>query len=560
MRKQFQHPVLRSRIALFAGIASLLSVPFAAAQNNKVSRVLAMFDINRNGVPDAAEFQEGVLVDFDGDGLPDTWEIGGRDPQGTDVPFPAPEPIVPGTPPLPIFSRFAVRTSAESLDTDGDGLSDFVEVFGLKFIDDNRNGILDDACARDAGGAVLFNVDGTPVRLTCEGLAAGSMFRSDSTGAIVATSDDCGTGEIGEWFDFNGDGMPSIGEYPARNRLPLKNGGFSDADYDGFVYTNPSKADTDGDGIIDSLDNDPLVNPRTFGSDSNFFSSGGGSLSSDQDKDNDGLGNGMDMGNDILEQIDNPSDLSSVIELFRPSLAASGAGVPEGLIEELLGADWNGDGLFRSSDIQDPHFGLTGAPEPRNLGGQQEGGLFSITDPSGGAAPIDLGFFATRFPVNFNTTEYNGFESRGNGINAPLPFQEVLAPLVGQINPFLPDPRIWTVLYSYRMPGFDVDGNGFIGFDTASFGGCIEYNGLDVLVPFCSNDGTALNCTTGNAIEPTIACNALPTTQLKVSGQRATSNELDGQISPCGLGTLFGGIFGLLGLVTLSVRRSWIQC
>ncbi len=28
---------------------------------------------------------------------------------------------------------------------------------------------------------------------------------------------------------------------------------------------------------------------------------------------------------------------------------------------------------------------------------------------------------------------------------------------------FFPDIRVWTILYAWRMPGFDIDGNGFVG-------------------------------------------------------------------------------------------------
>lgn len=439
-------------VAAGAMVCGLLATPPAAAQdaNVKASRILGMLDINGRGGADRSP-------DSDGDGLPDSWEVGGLDPEGSDVPFPGPEAVVPGTPPQSIFNRRQVRTSATSRDTDGDGLTDFIEVFGLKFIDDNGNGLLDDATVRDGNGNIQFNGDGTPQRAT------------DGDG-----------NDIGEWFDFNQDGMPSIGEFPATNSLVP--GATAQFDFDGFVFTDPTNPDTDGDGLNDREDNDPLINPSSFGDvrDIQFFPCGTtGDLASDIDCDNDGLGNGMDLGNDVDRIIDNPSDLRRVLEVFRPDLLQGQVEVrvPEGLIEDLLGADWNGDGLFRLTDIQNPTFGLVANPtlSAANID------LFRIEDPDDVDQTIALGFAITAFPLAFDRDDYYRFDERGTGgVNAPLAFQEFLVPAGRDDNVFLPDPRIWTVLYSWRLPGFDVDGNGFVGFDGASFRGAIELNGQEI--------------------------------------------------------------------------------
>ena len=106
----------------------------------RAAAVLSQLDVDGDGVPDNSP-------DTDGDGLPDNWELRGVDAlAGKDlvVFFPAPSAIVPGTPPTPVFARRAVPTDAYNADTDGDGLSDFVEVFGLMFMDDNHNGVLDE--------------------------------------------------------------------------------------------------------------------------------------------------------------------------------------------------------------------------------------------------------------------------------------------------------------------------------------------------------------------------------------------------------------------------------
>lgn len=497
----------RVRISPLAGglaaLALLGAAPQAWAQvNNPLpARILRMFDIDNDGLPDQS-------IDSDGDGLPDNWEVGGLDIGDTDVPFSAPTAIVPGSPPTTIFNRRAVRTRADLADTDGDGLSDFIEVFGLKFIDDNGNGILDDATARDGNGNPIFDSNGVAVR------------RTDANG-----------NPIGEWFDFNGDGMPSIGEYPARNELQA--GGT--ADFDGFVFTDPTNPDTDGDGINDREDRDPLVNPRAFGLASAFF----GLNLREQDGDNDGLGDGMDLGNDNTRVVDNPSDLIRVIQLFRADLFdvfGDQVRVPEALIEDLLQADWNGDGLFGITDIRNARFGFVAGvndsqdPLRRSEQDIDDGlypwaigtaDLFRIPDPDNPNQLIVLGFSETAFPSAFNRFTYFDFENRGPGsVKPPLPLQEQLLPSRAQENIFLPDARVWTVLYAWRMPGFDIDGNGFIGFD----GGSVRDQTITV---------------NGNASFDSDAQSA-PSTEILVS-QTTGISGLDGQIDAtflrdCGVG------------------------
>ncbi len=515
----------RVRIGPFAGglaaLALLLgAAPQAWAQvNNPLpARVLRMFDIDNDGQADQS-------IDSDGDGLPDNWEVGGLDIGDTDVPFSAPTAIVPGSPPTTIFNRRAVRTRADSADTDGDGLSDFIEVFGLKFIDDNGNGILDDATARDGNGNPIFDSNGVAVR------------RTDANG-----------NPIGEWFDFNADGMPSIGEYPARNELQA--GGT--ADFDGFIFTDPTVADTDGDGINDRQDRDPLVNPRAFGQASAFF----GLNLGEQDGDNDGLGDGMDLGNDNSRIVDNPNDLIRVIQLFRGDLFdvfGQQVRVPEALIEDLLQADWNGDGLFGLTDTRNARFGFVpGVNDAQNPVRRSEQAiddglypwavgttdLFRIPDPDDPDEQVVLGFAETAFPTAFNRFTYFDFENRGPGnVKPPLPLQEQLLPSRAQENIFLPDARVWTVLYAWRMPGFDIDGNGFIGFD----GGSVRDQTITV---------------NGNANFDSDAQNA-PSTEILVS-QTTGIGGLDGQIDVdlpegCGMGAC-----GALNASTLALTLAGI--
>lgn len=372
--------------------------------NLRVANVLSRLDIDADEVPDSAP-------DTDGDGLPDSWELGGVETSALVgdrvVFFPAPSPIVPGTPPTPIFTRRAVATDALQADTDRDGLSDFIEVFGLMFIDDNRNGLLDDAA---------------------------------------------------EWMDFNDDGLPSPGEYPVdrSGEITDTDGHLLRHDFDGFVFTDPTNPDTDGDGIVDGEDRDPLVNPRAFGIRIivRFQAEG------DPDVDQDGLGNGMDMGNDLTpleapglagfhQVIDNPANLHQLLGLFREDLLQEGI-VPESAIEDLLGADWDGNGLWRTTDVRT--WTLLIDPDDPAMRPPDE--FFLLDD---GTELYSAQYASDLMALYNEISTYDRYGHRGIGLG----WQEVLKP--SSTDEFMPDRRIWAILYAWRMPGFDIDGDGFIG-------------------------------------------------------------------------------------------------
>lgn len=381
--------------------------------NLAVAAVLSRLDIDSDGVIDNAD-------DTDGDGLPDNWEVNGFEAltatgESLDrvVFFPAPTPIVPGTPPTPIFTRLQVATSALNPDTDGDGLSDFIEVFGLMFIDDNANGLLDGS----------------------------------------------------EWNDKNGDGLPSPGEHPRVNdqRIAAASGESLGLlhDFDGFVFTDPTNSDTDGDSIVDGQDNDPLINPRAFGNTGAIIVRFNAEGNDDIDKD--GLGNGMDMGNDLVEGeatglrefqvIDNPENVAELLDLFRQDLVEQEI-VPESAIEDLFGADWDGNGLWRTTDVRTWSLVID---EGRGLAPPRE--LFVV---SGRELYAEQTFdeLAARFNDDPSYDKYGG---RGIGLG----WQDLLEPAAGA-TPFIPDPKVWAILYSWRMPGFDIDGDGFVGAPTIS--------------------------------------------------------------------------------------------
>lgn len=412
--------------------------------NLTVAALLSRLDIDGDGIADNAP-------DTDGDGLPDNWERGGAEARTADnleldriVYYPAPSAIVPGTPPTPIFTRLAVATDALNADTDGDGLSDFIEVFGLMFIDENRNGLLDG----------------------------------------------------GEWMDKNSDGLPSPGEYPVDN---------SDTpdvlhDFDGFIFTDPTNRDTDGDGQLDGDDNDPLINPRAFGNPGTIIVRLNAEGNADIDKD--GLGNGMDMGNDLtseegpglpdfFQMIDNPENLQELLELFRPDLLDDGI-VPEAQVEDLFGADWDGNGLWRTTDMRTWSLVI----DPNDPAATPPDELFALVPDD----PNSHRFYATQtfddLRTAFTDEGCDSYGKRGIGMG----WQDLLVPS-GRTD-FLPDGLVWAILYAWRVPGFDIDGDGFIGVPNLSSTAAAGQNaqGEDIASVALKRDPVTGECTISNEV------------------------------------------------------------
>ena len=384
-----------------------------STDNLAVASILSRLDIDGDGLPDNSP-------DTDGDGLPDNWELGGIAEDDTNdrvVFFPAPSAIIPGTPPTPIFTRRAVATNAFMWDSDGDGLSDYIEVFGLAFIDEDGNGLLD----RD------------------------------------------------EWQDTNSDGLPSPGEYPLDNTREddgayVPNEFTMLHDFDGFIFTDPTNPDTDGDSSSDSEDLEPLINPRSFGNTSDFIIRFG--AEDNPDIDLDGLGNGMDMGNDLVssdgpgvldyEGIDNPENVSDLLRLFRSDLLGEDV-APESVIEDLLGADWDGNGLWRTTDVRNWSIII----DPSDEATQPPSQFFRL-DPNDEETNLFVQQTLEYLQNRFNSVDYRHYAGRGIGLG----WQDVLRP--PSTTEFIPDKRIWAILYAWRMPGFDIDGDGFVGVPNLS--------------------------------------------------------------------------------------------
>lgn len=503
-------------IGLVASSSAWAQVVALNPPNGRPVAVLGQLDIDADGFADAA-------IDSDGDGLPDNFEIGGVEPfEGLDrfVSFPAPAAVRSAQVPSFLLSRPPVSTRADRYDTDGDGLSDFVEVFGLKFIDDNNNGRLD----------FEPNVDF---------LDSNGNGRWDAGETIFASA---------EWLDLNMDGMPSIGEWPLANLFGTAegvvdangnafvyviddcNGDFTpetvriiwnvpvgqrlaagiagcaspptalpagiidddgdgipdriivdnvsyaifqrSSDFDGFVFTDPTNWDTDGDGIPDGEDRDPLVNAQTvapaFGS---GFERALAPSPDDQDLDNDGLGDGSDFGNDLLQLVDFPSDIFDRLEASAPPDRLTGCNtptLPEALIEDILGDDWNGDGMWRLSDASQYRLGIPVVAEGQlnciqQIYGAEHDALFVVgAHRLYGQSPLLTPEQGCRGPADFaakGCVEPDAYNARGMGMG----WQERLLTAAKARTTFFPDPRLWAILYAWRTPGFDIDGNGRTG-------------------------------------------------------------------------------------------------
>jgi hypothetical protein len=186
------------------------------------------------------------------------------------------------------------------------------------------------------------------------------------------------------------------------------------------------------------------------------------------------------------------------------------------------------------TDLRTPHFGLT-APPSETAGIN----LFKRDD-----GKTDLGFFETQFPAGFVRETYYLRANRGlTGVDVPLPYQEVLLPTRRDENEFLPDPRIWTVLYSWRIPGFDIDGNGFIGFDGASR--------LDGVQTVDVNGENVLRAVDG------VPTPGAPSTDVLVAGSGGIVN-LDGRIESELLKGCGEGACGGIGVSALALTLSGI--
>jgi hypothetical protein len=260
-------------------------------------------------------FSRTTATDADGDGIVDSADNCPNDPNG---------PVIPD----------AYGTSQG--DHDGDGMANACDT------DDDNDGTLDgvDGCPVDALGTVDFDADGA-----CDYF---DNCPVTPNGPLILDPDDAGIPQRNTDGDAEGNACDSDDD----------NDGLSDID-EAAAGTDSTNPDTDGDGVLDGVDENPLNAGISGDADSdgldnlfdnctnaaNFPDAGGNfQLDSngdgygnacDADLNNDGIANGLDVG------------------LF---LAEFGTAGPD--------ADFNGDGIVNGLDVGTFVNGFGKAPGP----------------------------------------------------------------------------------------------------------------------------------------------------------------------------------------------------
>lgn len=274
---------------------------------------------NANGESQVKSSSIQWLSDANGDGIPDIndkfsqWEV-----QYGLNPF---DPTVatqhPAGDKLTYLQKFQYGLDPNKIDTDGDGLSDYDEIFvyhtnPLK-VDSDGDGLT------DYQEVMIYHTDpNNPYNDSVSenysikrwGFNAGGGSRhgvtyavNDKVGSgfskIVSGIDSDGDG-IPDWWDekygfdptdptnalrdSDGDGLTNLQEYlygTNPNKADSDNDGLTDYQEIFIYHTDPNNPDTDGDGLIDSVDPNPLVPTWHYALSENYsvrnssFNSGG---------------------------------------------------------------------------------------------------------------------------------------------------------------------------------------------------------------------------------------------------------------------------------------------
>jgi PKD repeat protein len=200
-----------------------------------------------------------IELDSDGDQLRDEWE----DANGLNKN----NPDTDGDLLLDYAEVELYGTNPTSDDTDNDGLTDWEELFAGEdtFITDPLNPDMDGDHLSD--GLEVGLTDDSPMRASDTlsppwgyGIVDGVSYGPDSdplttTNPTIIDTD--GDGLPDGWFDLNSNGLRDVGEYEDRDLDGVVDTGAWDAGSgpgSGPGETNPSQADTDGDGLPDGLE------------------------------------------------------------------------------------------------------------------------------------------------------------------------------------------------------------------------------------------------------------------------------------------------------------------
>ncbi len=280
-------------------------------------------DTDSDGLSDTEENKiktNPLLIDSDKDGIPDNEEVGSNPnlPLDSDK-----DGVIDALDPdddndgLPTILEGKLGTNHLLTDTDQDGFSDSEEVGrnSKRPLDTDGDGIINALDTDDDDDGILSN----------EEILLGTNF-------LLADSDGDGLSdsiEIGELIekplDTDQDGI--IDALDSNNNNDQDNDGLSDQT-EALLNTNPTKADTDGDGINDlkevgnninsplDSDLDGIIDALDTSNDSDTDNDGltdaqekkFGSNPNKRDSDNDGIDDKLEIGDDINNPLDTDHD------------------------------------------------------------------------------------------------------------------------------------------------------------------------------------------------------------------------------------------------------------
>ena len=336
-----------------------------------VNDVIEGHDTDGNGLADSGSPANtglsGGTTDADGDGLLDGYDnnTASNDPtngslQGTSHPNIA-------------NAASAERDWREIQDTDGDGVSDLVDV------DNDNDGILN--TEENGGNDPYGDEDG-------DGIYNLYDTTDDGNGGDASTTDytDSNADGIPDVYDADGDGVPNMFDLDSDNDgvADIAEAGGVDTDGDGRI--DGVFADTDGDGLHNTYDTDNggdnISNPDTDGDGVKDYL--------DLDSDNDGIADVVELGgtdtngdgradgwvdadgdgfNDVVDgDVGNDGTAENSADALLPTGAdTDGDGIPN----SYPGDDFDGDGVLNHRDLDSDNDGI---PDVVEAGGTDENG------------------------------------------------------------------------------------------------------------------------------------------------------------------------------------------